>query len=347
MKRGILLFLVLTLCVACTSSASAPGATATPSETGATPIGEILSHPERYIGKEVVVEGYDRGWDLLGEAGSGPPRTRSDRVVADPTGAIYYVPESSEVMGGLSLPPAWDQESETALRLKGRVERTESGQLYLLVSEGEVLQGLPDGIHLRVRRTGGFAGFDQELLVTGDGAATFVDRKEWWVVRFVLDPAEVRQVAETARRLGASEVGEPVPDGFHYTVMLQEGAKPFTVVLHEGRLSGAAQELLERLAKWFGRAMSGGPRPTPAMSAPGPVAAAVQALAARLNVPESAITVVSWEPVDWPDTSLGCPEPGMMYAQVITPGYRVVLEVEGKTYEAHTDRGGQRVAFCR
>ena len=48
------------------------------------------------------------------------------------------------------------------------------------------------------------------------------------------------------------------------------------------------------------------------------------------------ITVVSTEEVEWSDTSLGCPEPDGMYAQMITPGYLIVLETGGETYEYHT-----------
>ncbi len=46
----------------------------------------------------------------------------------------------------------------------------------------------------------------------------------------------------------------------------------------------------------------------------------------------------------WPDTSLGCPQKGMMYAQVITPGFRVVLAVNDQDYEYHTDNA--RVVLC-
>lgn len=60
-------------------------------------------------------------------------------------------------------------------------------------------------------------------------------------------------------------------------------------------------------------------------------------LARRLQISVSEISVISVEAVDWPDTSLGCPEPGMAYAQVITPGYLIVLGAEGQTYEYHTD----------
>lgn len=48
------------------------------------------------------------------------------------------------------------------------------------------------------------------------------------------------------------------------------------------------------------------------------------------------IIVVSVEEVEWSDTSLGCPEPDGMYAQMITPGYLLVLERDGKTYEYHS-----------
>jgi glucose/arabinose dehydrogenase len=65
---------------------------------------------------------------------------------------------------------------------------------------------------------------------------------------------------------------------------------------------------------------------------------AQQDLAQRLNQDGAAIAVVSSEAVEWPDASLGCPQPGLMYVQVVTPGYLVVLEAEGKRYEYHTSR---------
>ncbi|MEW6770440.1 MAG: copper amine oxidase N-terminal domain-containing protein [Bacillota bacterium] len=65
--------------------------------------------------------------------------------------------------------------------------------------------------------------------------------------------------------------------------------------------------------------------------------------ARRQSLPEADITVKKFEAADWPDTSLGCPEPGKMYAQVITPGYKITVtdgQVEA-TY--HTDRRGNFV----
>ncbi len=70
---------------------------------------------------------------------------------------------------------------------------------------------------------------------------------------------------------------------------------------------------------------------------------AVEDLTQRLSLAPEAIRLVSVGAVEWSDASLGCPQPGMMYAQVITPGYRVVLEAGSKRYEYHTDRAGVAV----
>ena len=68
-------------------------------------------------------------------------------------------------------------------------------------------------------------------------------------------------------------------------------------------------------------------------------------LANRLGVPEDRVKVVQVSEVDWPDASLGCPEPGKLYAQVITPGKKIILSVGQETYEYHTDLRG-RVVYC-
>jgi hypothetical protein len=60
-------------------------------------------------------------------------------------------------------------------------------------------------------------------------------------------------------------------------------------------------------------------------------------LAKRLNISEEQIHFVKQEKKDWPDTSLGFPEEGKMYAQVVTPGFVIILEAGGKQYEYHSD----------
>lgn len=64
------------------------------------------------------------------------------------------------------------------------------------------------------------------------------------------------------------------------------------------------------------------------------------ALADRLGIDMSEITVVIIEAVEWSDSSLGCPAPGYAYAQVITPGYQIVLKSGGEEYNYHTDLNG-------
>jgi len=59
-------------------------------------------------------------------------------------------------------------------------------------------------------------------------------------------------------------------------------------------------------------------------------------LAGRLGVDASAITVISAELVEWSDASLGCPRPGMVYAQVPTDGSLIVLSHSGASYRYHT-----------
>lgn len=60
-------------------------------------------------------------------------------------------------------------------------------------------------------------------------------------------------------------------------------------------------------------------------------------LSERLNIPIGDIKLVKEEAVDWPDTSLGYPEDGMMSAQVITPGFKIILKAQDKLYEYHSD----------
>lgn len=66
---------------------------------------------------------------------------------------------------------------------------------------------------------------------------------------------------------------------------------------------------------------------------------AVSALADALSLPVSDITVDSVRPVTWPDASVGCPEPGQAYAQVLTPGHKITLRANGKLFVMHEANG--------
>ncbi len=77
----------------------------------------------------------------------------------------------------------------------------------------------------------------------------------------------------------------------------------------------------------------------------------LEALRARvteqLALPATALTLVSAEQVTWPDMSLGCPQPDMTYAQVLTPGWRVVfVDESGQEYNVHTAENSESFVIC-
>jgi hypothetical protein len=66
-------------------------------------------------------------------------------------------------------------------------------------------------------------------------------------------------------------------------------------------------------------------------------------LAAQLGVEVDAVVLVSSEATQWPDACLGITREGVVCAQVITPGFRIVLESGGDEYEYHTNEGTRAV----
>jgi hypothetical protein len=64
------------------------------------------------------------------------------------------------------------------------------------------------------------------------------------------------------------------------------------------------------------------------------------AIARDLSVSPDELTSIDVTPRVWPDAALGCPHPGGVYAQVLTPGYLVEVELAGERYEFHADKRG-------
>ena len=86
--------------------------------------------------------------------------------------------------------------------------------------------------------------------------------------------------------------------------------------------------------------------PTPSPETRPAVQAALADATAHLGVAAAELQVAQVEERQWPDSSLGCPRPGMMYSQIVTPGYLVVISGAGKQLEYHTD-AGSRVVLCK
>jgi hypothetical protein len=111
-----------------------------------------------------------------------------------------------------------------------------------------------------------------------------------------------------------------------------------TALLAMGLLHGAAA------VSQVGEGKSEGPADS---SSAGAQAAAEQAraeAARQLRAQASDFTVVTIEPAQWSDSSLGCRKPNAMYQQVMSNGYIVVLERDGKRHQVNV--AGSRAVMC-
>lgn len=72
---------------------------------------------------------------------------------------------------------------------------------------------------------------------------------------------------------------------------------------------------------------------------------AKQDLARRLEIAPDEIEVQHIEKAEWPDTSLGCAEPGLSRYPVAIPGYRIILTTKGREFVYHTNRESG-VVYC-
>lgn len=68
-------------------------------------------------------------------------------------------------------------------------------------------------------------------------------------------------------------------------------------------------------------------------------------LITRLGADKAQIEVLRAEYVTWPDSSLGCPQPGFQYLQVLSNGSRIQLKVDELVFNYHS--GGNRPpSYC-
>lgn len=64
-------------------------------------------------------------------------------------------------------------------------------------------------------------------------------------------------------------------------------------------------------------------------------------LATELGIADSEVLVRETEAVEWSDACLGAAKADEVCAQVVTPGYRIVLATLTEEFEFHTDRTGR------
>ncbi len=71
-----------------------------------------------------------------------------------------------------------------------------------------------------------------------------------------------------------------------------------------------------------------------------------QWLSQQLGLSPEHVTLQSVETTDWPDACLGVQLAERACAEVITPGYKIILRVEEALYEIHTDMSGSRLLLA-
>ena len=80
---------------------------------------------------------------------------------------------------------------------------------------------------------------------------------------------------------------------------------------------------------------------TPAPPIPAPAEGVTQLSIAmmeeKFGIPAADVTVAEVTPMTWPDAGLGCPKRGVLYIQVVTPGFQILLEAKGHVFTFHTD----------
>lgn len=91
------------------------------------------------------------------------------------------------------------------------------------------------------------------------------------------------------------------------------------------------------------------PAPTPPARTPPPVVGEVPRTyldpvvadaADRAGIDTEAVAVTRSQAAQWPDGSLGCPQPGQMYTQAVVDGYWIELNAGGVDYDYRLDGHG-------
>jgi hypothetical protein len=69
-------------------------------------------------------------------------------------------------------------------------------------------------------------------------------------------------------------------------------------------------------------------------------------LATTTGLPVEKLQLQNAEATEWPNGALGCPKEGMMYTEMIVPGFKLTFTDGAQTYEVHTDQTGQNAILC-
>lgn len=140
--------------------------------------------------------------------------------------------------------------------------------------------------------------------------------------------------------------------GKYSTVVVRSGHKALLAFLFIGLLVSActaAPEDLNLPDTGLTAEPGGGdltltmPALDPTTGAPQAVMEAVRFLSVQSGVSVEEIEILEFERVDWSNACLDVPQEGEACAEVITPGFRVLLEANGQVYELRTDEQGTTI----
>lgn len=83
--------------------------------------------------------------------------------------------------------------------------------------------------------------------------------------------------------------------------------------------------------------------PSGSFNQPQPLPIVIDFLSQLKGLSTDQIKLVSVKAVQWPDSCLGLAQSGEVCAEMIVPGYQIILQVGSNTYEIHTDQSGENI----
>lgn len=125
-----------------------------------------------------------------------------------------------------------------------------------------------------------------------------------------------------------------------HRVLLRVGDKVHTVHVagSDARMCTAGLQSTAEVTE--GSSMKQKPQPEPEDPASRELVAKARAdLQRRLSAKDEEIELIEFKAVTWPDGSLGCPRPGMVYTQVQRDGVLIRLKAQGRIFEYHGGSG--------
>ncbi len=170
--------------------------------------------------------------------------------------------------------------------------------------------------------------------------------------RFIVEQFFASEPVQIVETIDGTPIGSTIPPGATDQQNMLMGA----VLLPDGSIAanvssnawGGDQRLyifVSQDGQWLIDAIGSGPGDIPVggssdvtipSEAQSVVDLVLQDAAIRLGVDASALSVTAIEAMEWPDASLGCPEDGGVYAQVVSPGYQITVTDGSDSLEYHT-----------